>query len=154
MEDDETTSDSTGARTEKSETDPWTIERGPYGVLLAGGISSLSLVAVLQFLGQDELDLSLKLSLYCFVYALPIATASFVALTKTTAVLDPMFKGAQRVFTAVYITAQIAFAFGITAVMFHFSLAAGMLFICSFVLAIATQSLAIQFRKPSDLDQS
>ncbi len=94
----------------------YAMSTNPYEVALAGGISSLSIVAILQLLSLNDLDLPLTVALYCFVYVIPIASGAFVALVKTTTVVDPMFRGAQWVFVAVYITAQLAFAGAVTAI--------------------------------------
>jgi hypothetical protein len=124
----------------------YVITTDPYEVALAGTISSVSILFILQLLALPMLGTRLTIALYCFVFAIPVSSAALVGLLRSSAVVDPAFRGAQWIFVGVYVTAQVAFAAGMTAVMFHFSPTVGIVFIASFVIAVLAYSLGYQFR--------
>jgi hypothetical protein len=100
--------------------------------IMAGALLVINVIALIQLLSVVQLDIPLKVSLYCFAASIPLLTLSWLnghSISQQEYYVDSMYD-----FVPSIISLFISFA-GICALFWHFSWTIGVLFMGTSVLA-------------------
>ena len=107
------------------------LEGGKEERLICTALLGVSIVSVVEFVGRTDLDLPLRVSLYCFAVAIPFLTAYLMVLNVSSRIEHIAGKW---YLNALGISAILGALAGVGAVFWHFSRIIGLVFIaCSII---------------------